>query len=185
MVGRSLAALALTTVLAQPAPAYAVTLEEKIAALDGLTQPTALSAAAWLGAWQHRGSWADYAFDWSTDLCSSSPDRPFGFDFRMPCTRHDFGYRNYKAVGRFPAGKEHVDSAFLADMRQVCAGYGRPARSTCEGLAWSYYQAVRRFGALVGRGGDLPSQVDQADPDQYEAGDGGYGAQRVPAGPLR
>ncbi|GAA3572233.1 phospholipase [Nonomuraea rosea] len=172
MVGRSFAALALTTVLAYPSAAYAMTVEQKLAALSGLTQPTVPSSAAWREAWEDRGSWAAYAFDWSTDLCSGSPDRPFGFDFRMACRRHDFGYRNYKAVHRFLPNKEHVDSAFLADLRQVCAGYGRAAGSTCDGLAWSYYQAVRRFGAL----GVIGSQIGQADPDQDEAGDGGDGA---------
>ena len=46
-----------------------------------------------------------YGFDWSTDYCSASPDQPLGFDFRLSCWRHDFGYRNYKAVGAFPANK--------------------------------------------------------------------------------
>ncbi|MEV4802386.1 phospholipase [Nonomuraea sp. NPDC049421] len=150
MLGRSFAALALTTaVLTHPAPAHAVTLEQKLATLAAFTQPTDASSAAWRGAWSDQGSWAAYAFDWTTDQCSASPDKPLGFDFRMPCTRHDFGYRNYKAVSRFTENKAHVDDAFLHDLRQVCAGHEGARRRVCERLAWSYYQAVRRLGALV------------------------------------
>jgi hypothetical protein len=67
----------------------------------------------------------------------------------MPCRRHDFGYRNYKAVSQFPANKDRIDSAFYFDMKQVCAGYSGLSKSTCDGLAWTYYQAVKQFGDLV------------------------------------
>jgi phospholipase A2-like protein len=147
MVGRLLAA-ALAAVLAHQAPAYAVTLEQKLAALSGFTQPTAASAAAWHDAWEHQESWLAYAFDWTTDLCSSSPDQPLGFDFRMPCRRHDFGYRNYKAVTLFPANKEHIDQALLFDMRNVCGGYAGARKVACDRLAWSYYQAVSHVPAV-------------------------------------
>jgi hypothetical protein len=154
MVRRSLAALisvvlSSIVVFAFAPPAHAVTLEQKLATLSGFTQPAAASAASWRAAWQNQASWIDYAFDWSTDLCSSSPDQPLGFDFRMSCRRHDFGYRNYKAVSQFPANKDRIDSAFYFDMREVCAGYSGVAKSTCNGLARTYYEAVRQFGALV------------------------------------
>ncbi|GAA3690251.1 phospholipase [Nonomuraea antimicrobica] len=150
MVRRSLAVLVpvVLGVIAFALPAHAVTLEQKLAALSTFSQPTAPSAAAWRSAWQNQASWADYAFDWSTDLCSSSPDQPLGFDFRTSCRRHDFGYRNYKAVSQFPANKDRIDDAFYFDMRQVCAGYSGIPKSTCDGLAWTYYQAVRQFGDL-------------------------------------
>ncbi|GAA4985866.1 hypothetical protein HD597_011108 [Nonomuraea thailandensis] len=144
MVGSPLAALAL--IAAFPAPA--VTLQQKLTALSALTQPTDGSAAAWRAAWQDRSSWAPYAFDWSTDVCSGSPDKPLGFDFSLPCTRHDFGYRNYKAMSLFPAHRERVDQAFLFDMNQVCATYAEIRRTACDRLARSYYQAVRRLGAV-------------------------------------
>ncbi|MFI0423130.1 phospholipase [Spongiactinospora sp. 9N601] len=155
MVRRCLAvssslALSLIALLAFALPAQAaVTLEQKLAALSQFSQPTAGSAAAWRAAWQNQAAWADYQFDWSTDLCSSSPDQPLGFDFRTPCRRHDFGYRNYKLVNRFPANKPRVDDAFYFDMKQVCAGYSGIPKATCDGLAWTYYQAVREFGDLV------------------------------------
>ncbi|GII62982.1 hypothetical protein Skr01_30670 [Sphaerisporangium krabiense] len=150
MVKRALAtvALSLAALPALTLPAFAVTLEQKLSALSGFTQSTASSASAWRSAWQNQGAWADYAFDWSTDLCSSSPDQPLGFDFRMPCHRHDFGYRNYKAVGRFPANKSRIDDSFYFDMKQVCAGYSGAAKTSCDGVAWTYYQAVKQFGSL-------------------------------------
>ncbi|MEV7967962.1 phospholipase [Sphaerisporangium sp. NPDC088356] len=150
MVKRSLAivALSLAALLGLTLPAYAVTQEQKLATLSGFTQPTTVSASNWLAAWQNQSAWADYGFDWSTDLCSSSPDQPLGFDFRMPCRRHDFGYRNYKAVSQFPANKARIDDSFYFDMRQVCAGYSSAAKATCNSLAWTYYQAVKQFGAL-------------------------------------
>ena len=150
MVKRSLVtvALSLATLIGLTLPAYAVTLEQKIAALSGFTQPTTASANSWRSAWQNQANWAAYTFDWSTDLCSSSPDQPLGFDFRMPCRRHDFGYRNYKAVSQFPANKARIDDAFYFDMKQVCAGYSSIPRGTCNSLAWTYYQAVKEFGAL-------------------------------------
>ncbi|RVX44117.1 phospholipase A2-like protein [Nonomuraea polychroma] len=150
-VRRSLAMLAVSlgTVLGFALPAHAVTLEQKLAALSQFSQPTSTSATAWRSAWQNQAAWADYAFDWSTDLCSSSPDQPLGYDFRMPCRRHDFGYRNYKAVNQFPANKSRTDDAFYFDMKQVCARYSGISKSTCDGIAWTYYQAVKQFGNLV------------------------------------
>lgn len=134
---------------ARAAPLDAVTLEQKLTALAGFTQPTAMSAAAWREARADREAWTDYAFDWTSDGCSSSPDQPLGFDFRMACGRHDFGYRNFKAVNEFAANKERVDDALYYDLKQVCAEAGRLSRPTCNGLAWTYYRAVQRFGAPV------------------------------------
>src|SRR4051812_38874277 len=39
-----------------------------------------------------------YWFDLSTDFCSSSPDTGPNFDFKAPCVRHDFGWRNLKKL---------------------------------------------------------------------------------------
>jgi len=33
-------------------------------------------------------------------------------------------------------------------MKQICATYSTIPRGTCNGLAWTYYQAVKQFGAL-------------------------------------
>jgi hypothetical protein len=142
------------------APAHAVTLNEKLALLSSWSQPTAASRAAFLDGYSHAGNYVAYNLDWSTDLCSASPDQPGGFDFRNSCRRHDFGYRNYKAVGQFPANKSRIDGAFYNDMKSVCAAYSGARRTECDGFAWTYYQAVKEFGTL--------SAVRQSDLDRLE-----------------
>ena len=133
--------------IATPAAA-AVTAEQKLSVMSSWSQPSSGSYNAWNAARLNQAAWAEYAFDWSTDLCSTSPDRPLGFDFRLPCTRHDFGYRNYKAMGQFPANKSRIDDAFYFDLRAKCATYNVFVRPSCYSLAWTYYQAAKTFGSL-------------------------------------
>jgi hypothetical protein len=147
----------LITLLGLATPAAAVTFEEKLAVLSNWTQTSVSSYDAWNSARANQGAWIDYGFDWSTDYCSSSPDNPLGFDFRLSCARHDFGYRNYKAVSQFPANKSRVDSAFYADLKRKCATYNWLIRPACYSLAWTYYQAVVMFGSVI---------VDQTDIDR-------------------
>ena len=138
--------LALT--LGSPAAAV-VSVEQKISVLSSWTQANSASYNAWNSARNNQAAWADYAFDWSTDYCSASPDKPAGFDFRMPCWHHDFGYRNYKDVGAFPANKSRIDSMFYFDLRTKCATYNVIVRPACYSLAWTYYEAVSTFGSLA------------------------------------
>ncbi|WP_404960068.1 phospholipase [Streptomyces sp. 147326] len=119
---------------------------DKPLVLSRWTQRSAASYQAWADAREHRGAWAAYGFDWSTDHCTSSPDNPFGFPFTTACDRHDFGYRNHRAAGLFPAAKARLDEAFLADMKRVCAQYSGSRKGSCESTAWTYYQAVRLLG---------------------------------------
>ncbi|MGH3625580.1 MAG: phospholipase [Sciscionella sp.] len=80
--------------------------------------------------------------DWSSDACSWSPDKPVGFDFTPGCYRHDFGYRNYKKQSRFnDTTKASIDSNFYSDLKGICHG-----NVACDGIAWTYYQAVKHFG---------------------------------------
>lgn len=72
---------------------------------------------------------------------------PFGFDYRLPCQRHDWGYRNFHALGVFSANKARMDWAFYVDMRAVCARYRFSLRTLCDATAWTYYEAVRLFGS--------------------------------------
>jgi hypothetical protein len=130
-------------------PAQAATIDQKLAVLSNWSQSTTASYNAWNAARQNQGAWADYGFDWSTDYCSDSPDQPLGFDFRIPCWHHDFGYRNYKAVNQFPANKDRIDSYFYFDLKNKCATYNRFVRPPCLSLAWTYYQAVHLFGNLT------------------------------------
>ncbi|MDG4794126.1 phospholipase [Micromonospora sp. WMMD1082] len=142
--------LALFTALAVASPAAAaVTPAQKLSVLSSWTQTSASSYNSWNSARQNRGPWAEYNFDWSTDFCSSSPDNPLGFTFSLSCARHDFGYRNYKAVGQFSANKSRLDSAFYEDLKRVCATYNSVVRPACLSLAWTYYQAVSIFGSVA------------------------------------
>jgi hypothetical protein len=141
-------------------PAYAITLDQKLVLLSSFTQATSTSQAAWAWARNRQDAYPGYALDWSTDYCSASPDQPLGFDFRMPCARHDFGYRNYKAVNLFLSNKDRVDDAFYFDLRLKCATYSWAIRPACYSLAWTYYEAVHNYGALF---------VSQATVDQAAA----------------
>ncbi|MGK5496996.1 phospholipase [Streptomyces sp. URMC 125] len=137
--------LALPAVLAAGGPAAAAP-ADKPQVLSSWTQTSATSYNAWLSARSNQSAWSAYGFDWSTDYCSTSPDNPFGFPFQTACARHDFGYRNYKAMGSFAANKARLDDAFYADLKRVCARYSGATKSSCDGTAWVYYQAVDKFG---------------------------------------
>lgn len=63
-----------------------------------------------------RNSKSPPSLDWTSDDCTSSPDNPLGFPFKPACHRHDFGYRNYRAQGRFTtANKLSIDNNFKAE----------------------------------------------------------------------
>lgn len=91
---------------------------------------------------------ADSRLDWASDGCSSSPDKPFGFNFLDACYRHDFGYRNLKLQRRFtePARKK-VDENFLKDTTAMCKKESAAKRPVCQKLAETYFGAVRKWGA--------------------------------------
>jgi len=135
--------------LTPAAAAQAAGAADKLTVLSSWTQTTASSTNAWNAARLDRAPWASYNFDWSTDYCSSSPDNPLGYDFTLSCWHHDFGYRNYKAVGQFPANKDRLDSMFYADLKRKCATYSSVLQPPCVSLAWTYYQAVHIFGSLT------------------------------------
>lgn len=88
--------------------------------------------------------------DWSDNGCSSSPDKPFGFNFLDSCKRHDFGYRNYKAQGRFTeANRKKIDDLFLKDLLNECEqSHDGISEGVCTSTAHTYYMAVRAFGNL-------------------------------------
>ncbi|MFG2547714.1 phospholipase [Streptomyces sp. NPDC048594] len=137
------AAIALGTLAASPATAAPA---DKAQVLSNWTQTSASSYNAWVAARANQGAWSAYAFNWSTDYCSTSPDNPFGFPFQTSCARHDFGYRNYKEAGTFTANKARLDNAFYADLKRVCSAYGGVKLTSCNATAWTYYQAVDKLG---------------------------------------
>jgi hypothetical protein len=119
------------------------------------TQTSESSYDGWAFGLGHQSLYEEFHFDWSTDFCTSSPDQPSGFDFRMPCRRHDFGYRNYADLDAFDANKSRVDSAFLADMLRKCEEYFIAVRPVCNSLAVTYYEAVSIFGLTAVSPADL------------------------------
>lgn len=137
--------LGISTLLVAAAPAQAVP-ADKPQILSGWTQTSASSYTTWVAARENQANWSSYAFNWTTDYCSTSPDNPLGFPFRISCARHDFGYRNYKEAGTFAANKPRLDSAFYADLKRVCLRYTGSKKASCDALAWTYYQAVKQFG---------------------------------------
>src|SRR5881275_2209221 len=149
---------ALLAILGVATPASAASFDQKVALLTSWTQASSPSYNAWNSARLNEVAWADYTLDWSTDYCSASPDQPLGFDFRIPCWRHDFGYRNYKHINQFPSNKDHVDSAFYFDLKAKCATYNVIVRPACYSLAWTYYEAVHNFGSIA----VTKAQLDQA-----------------------
>ena len=98
-------------------------------------------------------------FDWSTDWCSAPLVASTGrsFDFRWPCRRHDFGYRNLQLLERRygsgstfwnSASRTAVDRQFLRDMNSHCWGKLVFLQLTCLAWARTYYAAVRVVGGL-------------------------------------
>jgi hypothetical protein len=138
-------ALAVVTIVGVVAPgtAGAVTLAGK----QTILYKELASQPYFLDMYNHRTVAPNNSFTWSTDLCSWSPDKPVGVDFSMPCRRHDFNYRNFKANSIWNStNKGKIDSAFLGDMNAVCSKASWYKKPTCYATAQTYYAAVRKFG---------------------------------------
>ncbi|KAF4587843.1 phospholipase A2 [Ophiocordyceps camponoti-floridani] len=85
-------------------------------------------------------------FDWKTDACTASPDKPYGYDFKWACIRHDFGYRNFRRLGMLSHNwRRKTDMNFLMDMKDVCDASKNP-KGCIHWVAKWYYIAVRVFG---------------------------------------
>lgn len=99
-------------------------------------------------------STGDRWFDWSTDWCSAPLVGSTGrsFDFRAPCRRHDFGYRNLQLMERRWSGggrywnsttRRQVDQQLLTDMRAHCRARPWYEEATCRLWADTFYSVVR------------------------------------------
>ena len=97
----------------------------------------------------------DRWFDWSSDGCSAPlvGDTGLSFNFRDPCRRHDFGYRNLKLIDmRYGNGvwngtnRRRVDQQFLADMKAHCRTRAFTLQAQCYTWAQTFYAAVRVAG---------------------------------------
>lgn len=89
-------------------------------------------------------------WDVSTDFCSNSPDTGPYFDFKAPCVRHDFSWRNLKKMDarhhvhyfNTSAQRKGATEQLLVDMRGHCAGRSIAIRPMCYSTANVYYLAV-------------------------------------------
>jgi len=96
---------------------------------------------------EHRGQ-RPAPFDWSSDGCSKSPDRPFGFDFTAACWRHDFGYRNFLHGLRLDptrTRKAAIDARLAADLDAICERHTLWV-GLCGQVGRAYVWAVRVAG---------------------------------------
>jgi hypothetical protein len=69
------------------------------------------------------------------------------FNFRTACDRHDFGYRNFKALGLFDTStRTLIDEQLHRDMNRACDSQRRTLKVRC--VAWSeiFYTMVRAAG---------------------------------------
>jgi hypothetical protein len=99
-------------------------------------------------------SWFDVTTDWCSAPLVGSTGR--SFDFRSPCRRHDFGYRNLKLIERRygvdawnASSRKGVDHQFLADMRSHCRTRPWYESTTCFGWAEVFFAAVRAAGGMT------------------------------------
>jgi hypothetical protein len=89
-------------------------------------------------------------FDWYSNKCTLSPDRPLGFDFIPPCQRHDFGDTNFAKKNQWnPVDKARTDWRSRTDMWAVydkLTGWKDVLkRATCVVVANKYADAVVVF----------------------------------------
>lgn len=96
----------------------------------------------------------DSRLDWSSDGCSAPVlgDSGLSFNFRGPCRRHDFAYRNFSRLNGgliwTPSMRRRVDDVFLHDMRGTCSQRQWMVALRCLGWAETYYRSVRVFARL-------------------------------------
>ncbi|WP_267884805.1 phospholipase A2 [Streptomyces sp. NRRL S-87] len=72
----------------------------------------------------------------------------YSSEFRWPCARHDFGYRNYQDQHRKKRKyKDRIDTNFKKDMKKyICEPKNIFTEQPCKGAAEGFYYAVHWFG---------------------------------------
>ncbi|MGN9839208.1 phospholipase A2 [Nonomuraea sp. H19] len=154
----TVAALAASAALATPAQATALDKSKaaRLAMALQLTQDSQTSFDRWVKARVNRNTEAvkAYEFDWSSNGCSVPEDiknaDSWKLVFLIPCTRHDFGYRNVKklsSTSSWKTFKKGVDSAFHGDMKRTCdRSFSGAKKIACKTVAYEFYAAVKLFG---------------------------------------
>lgn len=87
------------------------------------------------------------------DHCTTSVDRPYGFDFRAACDAHDYSYgtigNRYKGYGWYLDTNQgyNADAMFYNLLRyNTCPAYASWTQRTCKNLAATYYAFVYKYG---------------------------------------
>lgn len=96
----------------------------------------------------------------TTDYCGTRttawvPEGWGAADFRGACRLHDACYSAASSTSRLAC-----DNAFRARLRDACStAYGgwNPLRYACYGVAWTYWQVVRSWGAFAYAGTGSPA----------------------------
>ena len=104
-------------------------------------------------------------YDWSSDGCSTPlpvglGDTGRSYNFRAPCQRHDFGYRNFRLLDAAGAHgqwwnettRRRIDDQFLTDMLASCAPRPWTQRTSCRAWARVYHRAGARRRELLNGG---------------------------------
>jgi RHS repeat-associated protein len=79
------------------------------------------------------------------NVCSWSPDRPFGFNFHDSCHKHDFCYRVLRP--QWGTDRGTCDSWFRQDLDDYCDTKSGFSRWSCRRTSNGYYNYVRIFGS--------------------------------------
>ncbi|WP_433514872.1 phospholipase A2 [Nonomuraea sp. CA-143628] len=155
----TVAALAASAALTTPAQAVALgkSKAQRLMMAVQLTLDSKSSFDKWVKARVNRNTEAvkAYKFDWSSNGCSvpkgiKNADS-WKFVFLVPCTRHDFGYRNVKKLASTSSWKntykKGVDLAFYGDMKRTCdRSFSGAKKTACKTVAYEFYAAVKLFG---------------------------------------
>lgn len=116
--------------------------------LNGMVFQLSYTNWKWYSANVSRNGRAYYPYmDWFTDECSIVGNGPW--DFKYPCRRHDFAYRNLKRISaRYSPGvwygrnKNAADLQFRDDLYARCGDFGWYAEWACRPHAKVYFSAV-------------------------------------------
>ncbi|GAB7326753.1 hypothetical protein MBLNU13_g10699t1 [Cladosporium sp. NU13] len=117
--------------------------------------PAAASRRSCMAEFQSaRNAKSPSCFDWYSNACTLSPDRPLGFNSIPPCQRHDFGDTNFSKRKQWnPVNKLRTDWKFRTDMWAVCDKLTELKnvlkRATCMVVANKYADAVVLFNPVT------------------------------------
>lgn len=82
----------------------------------------------------------------ATDYCTYSPDSYGSANFKPACAAHDKCYSSSSKVSRLTCDKRFKSGLNASCNKAYDNWYDYPDKKACNGVAWTYYQAVRKAG---------------------------------------